>query len=326
MSPSSKETQRQTLLHLWNEGIRDASELHSRTHIPLSTIYYNINKLEKNGSVNHKRGNGRPRKITANVSRAISQYVRRDSSMSGKSIAAKLAENGVELHHTTITKHLAKKGYKNSLPLRTPMLTSTHKENRVAWARRHLNDNWKKTIFTDETAFQLFSNTIKRWYKNTRPVRLMPKDRRKIFAWGGFCIKGKTSLFCFRGIMDSKLYVEIVERHLPEVNRMLRKKWRFQQDNDPKHTSRMAKNFFKENVPEIMDWPSNSPDLNPIENLWAIVKRETERRMPKNLNELERIMVEEWNAIPVSVLINLVDSMKRRCEEVIVKNGERISY
>jgi len=200
MSPSSKETQRQTLLHLWNEGIRDASELHSRTHIPLSTIYYNINKLEKNGSVNHKRGNGRPRKITANVSRAISQYVRRDSSMSGKSIAAKLAETGVELHRTTITKHL----------------------------------------------------------------------------------------------------VEIVERHLPEVNRMLGKKWRFQQDNDPKHTSRMAKNFFKENVPEIMDWPSNSPDLNPIENLWAIVKRETERCMPKNLNELERIMVEEWNAIPAA--------------------------
>ena len=117
--------------------------------------------------------------------------------MSGKSIAAKLAENGVELHRTTITKHLAKKGYKNSLPLRTPMLTSTHKENRVAWARHHLNDNWKKTIFTDETAFQLFSNTIKRWYKNTRPVHLMPKDRHKIFAWGGFCIKGKTSLFCF---------------------------------------------------------------------------------------------------------------------------------
>jgi len=47
----------------------------------------------------------------------------------------------------------------------------------------------------------------------------MPKDRHKIFAWGGFCIKGKTSLFCFRGVMDSKLYVEIVERHLPEVNK-----------------------------------------------------------------------------------------------------------
>jgi len=43
----------------------------------------------------------------------------------------------------------------------------------------------------------------------------MPKDRHKIFAWGGFCIKGKTSLFCFRGIMDSKLYVEIVEKPSP---------------------------------------------------------------------------------------------------------------
>jgi len=59
MSPSSKETQRQILLHLWNKGIRDASELHSRTRIPLSTIYYNINKLEKNGIVDHKRGNER---------------------------------------------------------------------------------------------------------------------------------------------------------------------------------------------------------------------------------------------------------------------------
>ena len=75
-----------------------------------------------------------------------------------------------------------------------------------------------------------------------------------------------------------------------------------------------------------MDWPSNSPDLNPIENLWAIVKGNVERRMPKNLNELERFMVEEWKAIPETVLINLAGSMKRRCELIIENNGKRISY
>jgi len=75
-----------------------------------------------------------------------------------------------------------------------------------------------------------------------------------------------------------------------------------------------------------MDWPSNSPDLNPIENLWAIVKRNVEKRRPKNLSELESFLGEEWDNIPNSLLISLVDSMSRRCNEVIEKNGERISY
>jgi len=75
-----------------------------------------------------------------------------------------------------------------------------------------------------------------------------------------------------------------------------------------------------------MDWPANSPDLNPIENLWNIVKRNVEKRMPKNQQDLSHFMVEEWNAIPKSMLINLVKSMKRRCELVIESNGERISY
>jgi len=189
-----------------------------------------------------------------------------------------------------------------------------------------LNDNWKKTLFSDETAFQLFRNTIKHWYKGARPIRPMPKDRNKIFAWGGFCVKGTTSLFCFRRIMDGKFYTEILEKHIPEVRSMLGNRWRLQQDNDPKHTSRIAKEFLDDNVPAVMDWPSNSPDLNPIENLWAIVKRSVELRRPKNLSELEVFLGEEWGKISNSLLINLVNSMPQRCKEVIEKNGERISY
>ena len=75
-----------------------------------------------------------------------------------------------------------------------------------------------------------------------------------------------------------------------------------------------------------MDWPANSPDLNPIENLWNIVKRNVEKRMPQNQKDLTDFMKEEWDAIPENVLINLVKSMRRRCELVIENNGERIPY
>jgi hypothetical protein len=82
---------------------------------------------------------------------------------------------------------------------------------------------------------------------------LFLKNQQKILAWGGFCIKGKTSLFCFTQIMDAKFYIEILQQHIWEVRRMLGRRWRFQQDNDPKHTSRLAKEFLQENVPEVID-------------------------------------------------------------------------
>jgi len=243
-----------------------------------------------------------------------------------RNLAVKLSKYDVNISYVTIKRYLNELGYKNQLPIGTPMLTEAHKAKRVEWAKKHINDSWEKTLFSDETAFQLFRNTIKHWYKGQHPTKRFPKNRQKVFAWGGFSVRGKTSLFCFTQIMDAKFYVEILEKHLQEINSMLGNNWRLQQDNDPKHTSHHAKEFLKENVPEVIDWPSNSPDLNPIENLWAIVKRNTELRIPSNLAELQQFMIEEWNAIPNNLLINLVNSMKNRCALIIKNNGERICY
>src|SRR5437899_17749 len=90
------------------------------------------------------------------------------------------------------------------------------------------------------------------------------KRSSKNFAWSGFSIKGKTSLFCFRNIMDAPLYVLILQKHIPEISEMMRSQWRLQQDNDPKHTSRLAKEFLEKNVSQVIVWPANNPDVNPI--------------------------------------------------------------
>lgn len=75
------------------------------------------------------------------------------------------------------------------------MLTEAHKRKRVEWAQKHLNDHWDKTLFTDETAFQLFRNTVERWYKGERSVRCIPIDHTKIMAWVDFAQKRKQACF-----------------------------------------------------------------------------------------------------------------------------------
>ena len=239
MTSSRLETHRQTILHFLNEGVCNAQEIHKLTNIPLSTIKYNIKKLKENGNEKKRRLHQPQRGFSG-------QFIRRNPTQSLRNLAVKLSKYDVNISYVTIKRHLNELGYKNQLPIGTPMLTEAHKAKRVEWAKKHINDSWEKTLFSDETAFQLFRNTIKHWHKGQHPTKRFPKNRQKVFAWGGFSVRGKTSLFCFTQIMDAKFYVEILEKHLQEINRMLENNWRLQQDNDPKYTSHRAKEFLRE--------------------------------------------------------------------------------
>ena len=87
-----------------------------------------------------------------------------------------------------------------------------------------------------------------------------------------------------------------------------------------------CKGFFSQNNIHVIKWPSNNPDLNPIDNMWKIIKTNVEKRMPKDIGELKQFMIEEQDKIPQDVIQNLIRSMKNRCKLVLQKNGDRISY
>ena len=216
MTNKELEAQRQTILHYWLNGIRTAKEIYTKTKIPIRTIQYNIKKLKEKGTVKHIGGNSRRSKVTRTVLRSIGQLLHHNSAITTRQLAVRIQDtHNVSISHINIWRHMAKKGYNSAIPLSTPMLTSSHIDARKTWAQTHLNDNWDYTIFTDETAFDLFRNKISRWYKNgERPVRRLPKSRQKVMAWGGISLDGKTPLFCFTGIMDGPFYVNILQTQL----------------------------------------------------------------------------------------------------------------
>jgi transposase len=102
----------------------------------------------------------------------------------------------------------------------------------------------------------------------------------------------------------------------------------FQHDNATPHTSKVAKEFLAKSGMQVLDWPAQSPDINPIENLWAIVKQSIrqQKKQPTNLAQLERCVKAVWKTIPKETIRNLIDSMPRRIQAVIAARGGPTKY
>ena len=103
-------------------------------------------------------------------------------------------------------------------------------------------------------------------------------------------------------------------------------KWIFQMNNDPKHTSKVVAKWLKDNKVKVLDWPSQSPDLNSIEHLWAELKKCVRARRPTNLTQLHQLCEEEWSKIQPTYCEKLVEGYPKCLTQVKQFKGNATKY
>ena len=145
-------------------------------------------------------------------------------------------------------------------------------------------------------------------------------------GWVCFSYFGIGKLVFIEGKMNSAHYVDMLSNNLFESARLMGlNKFIFQQDRDSKHTSKLTQGFFEENSIEVLNWSSQSPDMNSIEYIWALLKKNVSFHEPKNIAELKYYIELEWTKISKNMCQNYALYFKKSALQLYLNKGGYIN-
>ena len=149
-----------------------------------------------------------------------------------------------------------------------------------------------------------------------------------VMIWGGISLQHKTDVRVIDGNLNAQRYQDEilapVVTHLILANpHMLLMK-----DNATSHSARATRQYLATNNVQVMDWPSSSPDLNPIEHIWDLLDQRLRnvQNPPQTVAEIRQEVVREWNMLAQPEIGQYIASMRRRCEAVIEAEGGHTLY
>lgn len=305
-------------------------------------MVYNVINSNKTNSVMEtvsKKKMPRVKKTTQSVDRAIVRKSKKDPFLSSREIANEInSDFGLNLSDRLIRRRLNDAQLFGRASRKKPLLSKKNISNRLLFARTHKSKDlsfWKKILWSDETKVnrmgpdgRVFVHRPKRQALNPRYTQKTVKHGGgSIMVWGSFSWHGVGPIVKINGKMDRYQYLDILKNQMePYAFENMPVSFTFMHDNDPKHTSKLVKEWFsQENIP-VLSWPAQSPDLNPIENLWNDVKCAIAKQKYKNLDDLWTGIQNSWYSIPKERCQNLIQSMPRRCQAVLENKGYSTKY
>ncbi|KAG2469549.1 TC1A transposase, partial [Polypterus senegalus] len=322
--------------HKPGEGYRKIS---AALKVPMSTVASIIRKWKKFETTRTLPRAGRPSKLSDRGRRALVREVTKNPMVTLSELQRSSVERGEPSRRTTISAAIHQSGLYGRVARRKPLFSKRHMAAHLEFAKRHLKDSQtmrNKILWSDETKIKLFGVNARRHIRrkpgtahhqaNTIPT--VKHGGGSIMLWGCFSAAGTGRLVRIKGKMTAAMYRGILDENLLQSALELRlgRRFIFQQDNDIKHTPKISKVWLQDNSVNVLEWPNQSPDLNPIQHLWRDLKMVVHRRFSFNLLELERCCKKEWAKLAKDRCAKLVASYSKRLEAVIAAKGASTKY
>ena len=192
--------------------------------------------------------------------------------------------------------------------------------------------DFNKVIFTDESWFELGPDNRWLWRRkgdySPSVCAMHQKFPQKVMVWGAIGKNFKSQLIFWEGTVNKENYFQTLQdnnvfsdadQHFGE------NQWTFQQDNARPHVAKVTLAHFREaGIGILENWPPYSPDLNIIEGIWGIMKRQIDAQHVETLDQLKTIIETVWDKLPYESINDMIDTMGIRMQMVIDKKGETI--
>ena len=212
--------------------------------------------------------------------------------------------HGIQLAARTVRKRLLSAGLRGCVAAKKPLLRPQSVKARLRFARQHYDwtvEQWNNVLWSDESSFQLFCGAKRAFVRRRKGERFSPQcivptvkhGGASLMVWGCMSGRGVGQLYLCVDTMRQDQYIRVLRNQmLPSAGTLYGEgqAFVFQQDNAPCHKARRVCDYLEHSGVEVLDWPAQSPNLNPIEHLWEVLYRTVQGKKPSSLDALWQLL------------------------------------